>query len=136
MKQYIVKTLSLSLIAGCVISGSNIASANPLTFTGQNAGIFPTANPSDTAAMMNSVVKPNNPNIVSGTAVSSSQFILQSLESQISNKIFTTIENSAPGDAGTFALSDGSSIAYTNVAGTITVTITNASGVVTTVVLP
>ena len=114
---------------------ANTALANPITFRGQNAALFPDANPSDTAALMNSVVKPATKPVAQPT-IDPATLITQGLESQITNKIYAQIFNTA-NQHGSFTVSGGTTITYDRPGdGTIHVTIVNASGKTTEIVLP
>ena len=74
--------LALALLA----SHSSKAEASSFIFQGQNAGLFSSANPSDTSVLMNSVSKP-----VVTSSISSATLIEQSIVSQISLKIYNEI---------------------------------------------
>jgi hypothetical protein len=98
------------------------AIASELVFQGQNAALFPGANPSDTSALMNSVVKPNAPPATTAT-LSPSSLILQSVESQLSTEIYNGIFNTSNA-SGTYNLGGGNSISFVRPGnGTIQITI-------------
>jgi hypothetical protein len=130
------KRLSLSLLALAALTGFSAdgASASELLFTGQNAALFPQANPADTAALMNSVHKPS-PDTSSSTAVSASRLIQQSLESRISSKIYNDIFDSAEA-SGFYDLGNGSTISYVRAGGNITITINDPANGSTVITVP
>jgi hypothetical protein len=121
--------------SACVLAAAG-ATANPITFQGQNAALFPGANPADTATLMNSVPKPNSG--ISSAAlggISASQLVLQSIESQISSRIYADIFGNGAAPSGTELLGDGSSISWApdpNQPGFKIITVTDANGRVTT----
>ena len=127
-----------SIISGLLVSSIvNNAAASTLVFTGQNAALFNTANPNDTSTLMNSVVKPNNPNGGSGSALSGSNFIIQSLESQIITRDYNQIFNTAGGQGGSFIVGN-TTVTYDNGVtnpGFFTITITTG-GKSTTITVP
>jgi len=122
------KYTSIATMA-CVLCVVSAADASPLVFQGQNAGIFPGANPSDTAQMMLSVPKPTAATSAP-SQLSSSQVIIQSLEAQISNKIYSEIFGTGAQPSGTQTLPDGSVITWNTVAGVLSVSVTYPNGTV------
>jgi len=131
-----------SLIIKAVLSLSAVsflyagtALASPLTFTGQNAALFNTANPNDTAAMMNSVVKPT-PQTKLPSALDQNRLIIQGLESQITNKIYADIFDNANA-SGHYSLPGGGSVSFVRPGdGNIHITIIDASGTTSEIVVP
>ena len=113
----------------------NPAFASSIIFQGQNAALFSGANPSDTTALMSSVVKPNNPNAASASALSTQSLILQSVESQISTHINNIIFNNANA-AGSFNLGNGSLISFVRAAGLLTINLTDPVHGLTTITIP
>jgi len=114
--------LALALLA----SHSSKAEASSFIFQGQNAGLFSSANPSDTSVLMNSVSKP-----VVTSSISSATLIEQSIVSQISLKIYNEIfKGSAV--SGSYDLGGGNSISYKRSSGYITVNLTNPGNGTTT----
>ncbi len=112
---------------------SPAAEASNLTFQGQNAGLFSTANPAGTSVLMNSVAKPVATSAYS--SISSATMIQQSIVSQISVRIYNEIFKGS-GASGSYDLGGGNSISYLREGGYITVTITNpANGTTTLTVL-
>ena len=104
-----------------------VAEASNLTFQGQNAGLFSTANPSDTSVLMNSVVKP----VVTSTPISSATMIEQSIISQLSSKIYNDIFKGSAA-SGSYDLGSGNSISYKRSGGYITVNIISPTNGTTT----
>ena len=109
-----------------IASHTLAAEASNLTFQGQNAGLFPTANPSDTSVLMNSVAKP-----VATSSISSATLIEQSIVSQISLKVYNEIFKGTAA-SGSYDLGGGNSISYKRSGGYITVNITSPSNGTTT----
>ncbi len=108
---------------------SPAADASNLVFQGQNAGLFPGANPSDTSVLMNSVEKPTAKSTIS--SISPATLIEQSIVSQISSKIYNDMfKGSAP--SGSYDLGGGNTISYLREGGYITVTITSPGNGTTT----
>jgi zona occludens toxin (predicted ATPase) len=126
-----IKVLSLSAIS-FLYAGTALAS--PLTFTGQNAALFNTANPNDTAAMMNSVVKPT-PKTPLPSGLDQSRLIIQGLESQITNKIYSDIFDTSLPSGGPYILPDGGTISFKRIGGNIEITVV-ADGTTSVIVLP
>ena len=104
----------------------SVADASNLTFQGQNAGLFSTANPSDTAVLMNSVAKP-----AVTSSISSATLIEQSIISQISLKIYNEIFKGTAA-SGSYDLGGGNAISYMRSGGYITVKLTNPGNGTTT----
>ena len=129
-------TLSGSVLRKAVFIGIAViashtlaAEASNLTFQGQNAGLFPTANPSDTSVLMNSVAKPVATSTI--PSISPATLIEQSIVSQISSKIYNQIF-SGTAASGSYDLGGGNSISYTRSGGYITINITSPSNGTTT----
>lgn len=108
------------------------AVAGTLEFHGQNAALFPTANPSDTTLMMNSVPSPSN---AAASQQNASNLIQQAVESQISTRIYNDIFNGTA-TAGSFNLGGGDSISYTRSNGMINLNITDPVNGSTQISLP
>ena len=119
------------------ISLASAAQASTLTFQGQNAALFSTANPSDTSALMNSVPKLSAP--VTIPSINPATLIEQSVMSQMSTAIYNHIFSKVSGGpaAGNYNLGGGNTIAYQqNADGTVTVTLTSSSTGTTTITVP
>jgi|WetSurMetagenome_2_1015567.scaffolds.fasta_scaffold282573_1 hypothetical protein len=119
---------------------TSVASASNILFTGQNAGLFPTANPNDTAILMNSVPKKNATASTSAATSGLSTYnaatlIENALASQISNRIYTQIF-SGSATAGNYDLGGGNTIHYSRSGGYITIDITSPATGTTTIVVP
>ena len=116
-----------------LVSHSPVAEASNLTFQGQNAGLFSTANPSDTSVLMNSVTKP----VVTSTipSISPATLIEQSVVSQISSKIYNQIFTGTAA-SGSYDLGGGNTISYLRSGGYITIDITSPSNGTTTLTVP
>lgn len=128
----------IALIAALGATGIDASHASNIVFQGQNAALFPDANPSNNALMMMSVDRPSNPRTASATGkLNSATLIEQSVASQISAKIYNQIFTST-NTAGTFNLDNGSSIAYTrgNGDGNLYITITDPINGTTEITLP
>ena len=121
--------LGLAVLA----SHSPVAEASNLTFQGQNAGLFSTANPSDTSVLMNSVAKP----VVTSTipSISPATLIEQSVVSQISSKIYNQIF-SGTAASGSYDLGGGNTISYLRSGGYVTINITSPTTGTTTLTVP
>ena len=113
------KIFSVLFVSAFIVL-SNQTQASQLMFQGQNAGIFPSANPADTSQLMLSVAKPTQSTAT--PSVSPSTLVEQSVLSQISSKIYQDIFNS-PSNSGSFDLGTGSTISYLKAGGNITITI-------------
>jgi Type VIII secretion system (T8SS), CsgF protein len=125
-------------IAALVLFCANGAAASQLVFQGQNAGLFPGANPSDTSTLMNSVPKPNKGSAASAAAasgVSAATLIEQAIESQISNKIINDIFNTSNA-SGSFNLGNGTTISFLRTGGNIDITIVDPVHGTTEIVIP
>ncbi len=121
---------NLCLTAALLVTAAGSAYANPLVFQGQNAAIFPGANPSDTALLMSSTPKPAPSPTNSTTSLSSSAFIVQTLEAQLSNKIYNDIFGAGASPSGSHVLPDGTIISWVTVAGVVQITETKPDGTV------
>ncbi|NTV67091.1 MAG: hypothetical protein HGB06_05300 [Chlorobaculum sp.] len=112
------------------------AGASPLVFQGQNAGLFPSANPNSTAILMNSVPKKNaTASTTPSTGLNTSMLIQNAIISNMNMKITEAIF----GDdhlSGNFDLGNGNSISYLHSDGNIIVTIINPNTGTTTIVVP
>jgi len=115
------------LIGLAVLASHTLAAeASTLTFQGQNAGLFSSANPSDTSMLMNSVAKP-----AVTSSISSATLIEQSIISQISLKIYNEIFKGTAA-SGSYDLGGGNAISYMRSGGYITVKLTNPGNGTTT----
>jgi len=114
-----------------VFLGVGTANASPLVFQGQNAGLFPTANPNDTTSLMSSVVRPNQVNNSSATPLTAAYVTEQAVLSQAANNVVSAIfGGSAPvGILQTIPIGGGEYITYINNGnGTVTVNLPNGGG--------
>ena len=133
LRKYVLY-ISTVVMTFCIVGH---ASANPLVFQGQNAGLFPGANPSDIGILMDSVPKPT-PDTAPTTALSAAATVLQELESQASSNVFGQIVGPNSTSSGSEFFGDGSSVVWIpdpNIAGNRLVTFTQANGSTTTVSL-
>ncbi len=131
-KQYL-SMLSLAVLSSALHISA--VSASTLTFTGQNAALFNTANPNDTAAMMNSVVKPKAKTELP-SALDQNRLIIQGLESQITNKIYADIFDNS-NVSGHYSLPGGGSVSFIRPGdGNVHITIVDASGTTSEIVVP
>lgn len=128
-----VKFMKL-FICVLAVSLADGAAASTMVFQGQNAGLFPGANPSGMSIMMNSVTKPKA-STTTDTSLTSSDLILRSLQSQISSKMYNDIFNGTA-DSGFYSLGNGSSVSYSRAGGLITVVISDSKNGVTTIEVP
>ncbi len=127
------KVISIIALSTALYAAPSLA--NPLTFTGQNAALFNTANPNDTSAMMNSVVKPT-PKTKAASPLDQNRLIIQGLESQITNKIYNDIFNNANA-SGHYSLPGGGSVSFVRPGdGNVHITIVDASGTTSEIVVP
>ncbi len=126
-------TLFLCLCSLLALNVS-VAEASPLTFRGQNAALFPDANPNATAALMNTVVKPT-PKPKPATAIDQNRLIIQGLESQITNKIYNDIFDTHNA-SGSYQLPGGGSISFVRSGGNIEITIIDSSGATSEITVP
>lgn len=124
-----LKLIVILLTLFVTLGYAEAAYAGQLVFSGQNPAIFAGANPGNASVLMAGVKRPNDPRQSSlNGALSPSKIVEQSVLSQASSRINDQIFNSTPGSSGTFDLGGGSSIAYTNIAGVITLTVVNGQG--------
>lgn len=132
------RTIRMAKIAGIgwiALAICNVlsAQASNLTFQGQNAGLFPGANPSDTSVLMNSVAKPA---VSPGSySINPSTLIEQSILSQISSKIYNQIFQGTAA-SGYYDLGNGSTVSYARSGGYITINITSPTNGTTTISVP
>lgn len=111
------------------------ATASPLVFRGQNSAIFPDANPSGAAGLMNSVRKPPN-RPATTPAIDPTRLIIQGLESQITNKIYNDIFNTTT-VSELYRLPGGGRISFLRPGdGNIEITIVDAAGTTSVIVVP
>ncbi|HEU5048473.1 MAG TPA: hypothetical protein VFT64_11600 [Rickettsiales bacterium] len=103
--RFLISAASLALIT------ASSAYASPLVFQGQNAALFPGANPSDTALLMNSVPKPAS-DPTSQANLTSANLIQSAIESQISSKIYNDIFGSGAASSGSEVLGNGNIIKW------------------------
>ena len=131
-----IKITTALLSAVCVIALFSSASASNLTFQGQNAALFPGANPADTSMLMNSVPKPSSSSSAPTIpTVNPATLVEQSLESQISSKIYNDIFTGSNA-SGFFNLGDGNTINYLRSGGDVTITIVSPTSGTTTITVP
>lgn len=142
MKQHSPVTLTTlrTVAAVLTLSFANSAGAGALVFQGQNAALFPGANPSDTSTLMNSVPKPGGANgaaaaAAAATAPSPATLVEQAIESQISSKIYNDIFNSSA-TSGTFNLGGGNIISFVKTGGNIIITFIDPVHGTTTITVP
>lgn len=127
-----IRTFLLATTLATLTCGS--AHASGLVFQGQNAALFPGANPNDTALLMNSVPKPaKDPN--AQTSSTATTLIQSAVESQISAKIYNDIFGTGAATAGSEVLGDGSIISWVPDPGSpghpkVTITYSDGSSVV------
>lgn len=125
--------LSVAAIALCVAVSTN---ASELVFQGQNAALFPGANPNDTALMMQSVPKPSA-DTSSAQSISTSSLVLQALQSQVSAQIFNSIFGSSATPTGDANLGGGNLIHWEHdISGNINITFTAPNGTATVITFP
>jgi hypothetical protein len=129
----IVKTAFMAC-AVFAICHSSSAEASSLVFTGQNAALFNTANPSDTALLMNSVNKDRAASI-SNTKQSITEMIQNAVVGQISSKIYNDIFNGTAA-SGFYDLGNGESVSFIRTATEITITIVSAASGTTVITVP
>ncbi len=118
----LVKILKAASVLAVMSSAfATISTASPLVFEGQNAGLFPGANPAAIGILTNSLVKPQN----TGATVSGNQFSTEKAEgsllaqsifaqqqTEINNQIFNCGTNCQP----TFSINLGGGYAETRYA--------------------
>ncbi|NTW53691.1 MAG: hypothetical protein HGB15_02775, partial [Chlorobaculum sp.] len=115
---------------------SPLADASPLVFQGQNAGLFPLANPNSTTILMNSVPKKNaTASTTSSTGLNTSMLIQNAIISNMNAKITEAIFGKDH-PSGNFDLGNGNSISYLHSDGNIIITIINPNTGTTTIVVP
>ena len=125
----VLRAGALALLA----SHSSKAEASSFIFQGQNAGLFSSANPSDTSVLMNSVSKPVATSTI--PTINPATLIEQSVVSQISSKIYNQIF-SGTAVSGSYDLGGGNSINYLRSGGYVTINITSPSNGTTTLTVP
>lgn len=129
------KTFATMLAAGAILQ-MHAALASTLLFQGQNAAIFPGANPSGQPLLLESVQRPVNPALSSAnSALTPASLIEQSVESQISAQIYNQIFNTSNA-SGSFSLGNGSLINYVRAGGNVEITITDPVNGTTTITIP
>jgi hypothetical protein len=122
---------------GVMFCQSSSAGASPLVFQGQNAGLFPTANPNSTAILMNSVPKKNaTKSTTSSTGLNTSMLIQNAIISNMNAKITDAIFGKDHETSGDFNLGNGNSISYLYDNHNIIITIINPNTGKTTIVVP
>ena len=122
---------------GVMFCQSSSAGASPLVFQGQNAGLFPTANPNSTAILMNSVPKKNaTKSTTPSTGMNTSMLIQNAIISNMNAKITDAIFGKDHLSSGNFDLGNGNSISYTYKDGNIIIDINNPNTGNTTIVVP
>jgi len=129
-----ISSLGAVLLASAagLLAQTGVASAGPLVFQGQNAALFPGANPNDTALLLQGIPKPvASPPVQPKLDIS--QLVQQSVVSQISNNIYSQITGTA---SGTATLSDGSSFSWATIGNTKSIIYTAPDGSTTTIVIP
>ena len=140
-RNYRIMKITALLSAAITACETPAANASNILFVGQNAGLFPTANPNDTAILMNSVPKKNatasTSNGTSGlSSYTAATLIENAVASQISNSIYNQIfDKNAPATRN-FDLGGGNAIHYTREGGYITIDFTSPTTGTTTIVLP
>jgi len=132
------KILRRFILAGVasIFCHSPASEASTIVFQGQNAGLFPTANPNAIGILMNSVPKKNaTEKPKTSTGINTATMIQNAVASQISTRIYNDIFNGTA-LTGSYDLGDGNSINYTRSEGYITITITNPANGSTTITVP
>jgi hypothetical protein len=125
----------LALVLSAIfLTTAPAAFASELVFQGQNAGLFPNANPSDTAQLMLSTVRPNPPAVTIPT-LSPTQLVEQSVLGTVSTNITNQIFNTSNA-SGNFNLGGGSTISYTRANGQVTITFTDPATGTTQITVP
>ena len=118
---------------------SPVAHASSLVFTGQNAGLFSTANPNGVSILMNSVSKKNASESTSSSSSlsnSTAQMIENMVAGQISSHIYTQIFGASYAPSGSFDLGGGNLITYIRGAQTVDITVYSTATGTTTISLP
>lgn len=119
-----------------ILCHSPASEASTIVFQGQNAGLFPTANPNAIGILMNSVPKKNaTEKPKTSTGINTATMIQNAVASQISTRIYNDIFNGTA-LTGSYDLGNGNSINYTRSEGYITITITNPTNGSTTITVP
>lgn len=110
------------------------AEASAIVFEGQNAALFPGANPAANALLMASVNKPQNtgsppaaPSLLSDSQILE-QSVLSAATAKLENQIFA-------GGSGSKDLGGGHTISWNTVGGVETITF-NDNGAITTIQIP
>jgi hypothetical protein len=126
----------IALYFAIIFCQSPLADASPLVFQGQNAGLFPLANPNSTTILMNSVPKKNaTASTTSSTGLNTSMLIQNAIISNMNAKITEAIFGKDH-PSGNFDLGNGNSISYLHSDGNIIITIINPNTGTTTIVVP
>jgi hypothetical protein len=122
--------------AGLLLIFATNAQASQILFRGQNAGLFPDANPGAMGILMNSVDRPENPQLASALGgISPSTLVMQSVQSQISAEIKDQIFNGGAA-SGTFDLGGGSIISFIRAGGNVNITFIDPVHGTTTISIP
>lgn len=133
MKSAIFYTIQLVAVLLC---GAQSAYAGNLIFRGQNAAIFPDANPGNTASLLASTVRPRDPKTIApSVGLTPAQVVQQSVLGQISSQINSQIFDGNQG-SGTFDLGGGNIISYVRANGDIIITVVDPRTGTTTITLP
>ncbi|MEZ5691114.1 MAG: hypothetical protein R3D71_05570 [Rickettsiales bacterium] len=133
-KSFIREGVFLSLVCVFSMLCEPSAEASPITFVGKNPAIFSDANPNGLSALMNSVDKPATRRTT--PTPNSSELIIRGLESQITNKIYNDIFNTA-NPSGIFQLPSGGQISFVRPGdGNIVITIVNSANVTSVITVP
>lgn len=132
-----IRLLLLSASVGVTFSQSHISKteASTLVFQGQNAGLFPTANPNAVSILMNSVPKEKATAPTTSTGMNTAMMIENAVVSQISTRIYNQIFNGTA-LSGSYDLGGGNAINYMRSDGNITITLINATSGTTTITIP
>lgn len=130
-------TFSMLTALFVLLLSAGEALAGNLSYQGQNPAIFAGANPGNAAALMASVSRPKNPDLLSAGAgrLSSAELVQQAVLSQVSNQIYTQIFDNA-NVTGNFDLGDGNAISYLRTGGNLVITITDPVNGQTIITMP
>lgn len=141
LKKCTVRILSVTALISTAFMAykAPVAQASNLVFVGQNAGLFPNANPNDTSILMNSVSRKNaTASSQSITQQNMTQLVQNAVIAQLSNNIYADIAKYKSTNPRTVDLGNYNSITYVydSINNNVNITLTNPATGTTTITVP
>lgn len=130
--------MKYTFVFTAIVTGfiAHTAMAAPILFRPQNPAIFANAPINGNAALLSSVVRPDDPNVrAPSSALNPGRIVQQSVLGQVSSRINDQIFGGSE-LTGTFDLGDGSSIAYDRTGGILIINVIDPASGQTTISLP